>query len=548
MRNGEIILCSGIKLDKNYENVLSYSESSMVTLCRQASIYTGHNYSFIGRDNKVQIACRYEDVIYANYMAFINPDYGNKWMFAWVTNIRYMNEDTTEISFKLDVFSTWYDRFTLNQAFIEREHVTDDTPGKNTVPEKLEYGDYIVNDILTPTAQDTYNDYYYILATSVFPLIDTSSGTDKINGGNVGGGIYNKIPCGLDYYAYNRTENGIARLKRTIAAYDNSGLADAINSIFVVPQWTVTVDWETGFDSIWGRVNESNSAITRMLEYNGVSLISKPTTVDTYTPVNKKLLQFPYSYFIMSNGNGGNAIYKYEYFHIPLNENYIEFVLSGAIAPSSSVLLQPSYYKYSGVTNSSEALIGAKLPIGSWSSDTYINWLTQNSLNHKVDLALGMASIGAGLAMSGESGSSAGGSYLAGGIMKVANTMVEIQNAKDFMSPQAKGNINCGDVNFALNLSTFIGYKMSIKKEWAERLDKYFSRFGYQVNDVKTPSLTSRTVFNFIKVGGMDELVSGNIPANDLEEINAIFRKGVTIFHDYTKIGNYTISNPVVSS
>ena len=45
----------------------------------------------------------------------------------------------------------------------------------------------------------------------------------------------------------------------------------------------------------------------------------------------------------------------------------------------------------------------------------------------------------------------------------------------------------------------------------------------------------------------MDELVSGNIPASDLEKINSVLRKGVTIFHDYSNFGDYTISNPIVS-
>ena len=85
---------------------------------------------------------------------------------------------------------------------------------------------------------------------------------------------------------------------------------------------------------------------------------------------------------------------------------------------------------------------------------------------------------------------------------------------------------------------------MSIKQEFARSIDQYFSRFGYKVNTVKTPNLNSRQVFNYIKVGGMDELVSGNIPSTDLEEINSIFRKGTTIFHNYNNIGNYTISNP----
>ena len=47
MKNGEIILCKGIKMDKNYDNTLSYSESSMVTLCRQHQIATSTKYHIL---------------------------------------------------------------------------------------------------------------------------------------------------------------------------------------------------------------------------------------------------------------------------------------------------------------------------------------------------------------------------------------------------------------------------------------------------------------------------------------------------------------------
>jgi hypothetical protein len=110
----------------------------------------------------------------------------------------------------------------------------------------------------------------------------------------------------------------------------------------------------------------------------------------------------------------------------------------------------------------------------------------------------------------------------------------------------AQGNVNSGDIIASSNNLGFYFYKMCMKKEYAKICDDYLSRFGYKINEVKTPNILSRKEFNFIKVGGRDELVSGNIPATDLEEINNIFRKGVTIFHDYDTFGNYTINNPIV--
>ena len=171
-----------------------------------------------------------------------------------------------------------------------------------------------------------------------------------------------------------------------------------------------------------------------------------------------------------------------------------------------------------------------------WLNDGYTNWLTGNAVN----MPLGIASnIFSGVA----SGGLAGG--LVGGFSGIANTLASVYQ-HSLQPPTAKGGANQGDLLFAQR-QTLNGYPMSIKKEYAEVIDKYFSRFGYKVNEVKTPNLNSRTQFNFIKVGGTDELVHGNIPASDLERINEICRKGVTIFHNYTNFGNYTISNPIVT-
>ena len=186
MTNSEIILCSGIKMDKNYENVLSYNEEEMVNLCRSKAIYTGSNYKIVGvRENIINVSARYEDCIYANYIAFINKKYGNKWFFAWVTDVKLLNPATTEITFQIDVFSTWYSRFNVGQGFIEREHVSDDTVGLHTLPENVETGDYVVN---YENKNTQFNTLDVIIASNVDPSLDAN---DELVGGDVGGGTYN---------------------------------------------------------------------------------------------------------------------------------------------------------------------------------------------------------------------------------------------------------------------------------------------------------------------------------------------------------------------
>ena len=87
---------------------------------------------------------------------------------------------------------------------------------------------------------------------------------------------------------------------------------------------------------------------------------------------------------------------------------------------------------------------------------------------------------------------------------------------------------------------------MSIKSEYAVVIDEYFSMFGYKVNRLKTPNITGRRYFNYVQVGSSDDVASGSIPQKYMKEINDAFRKGITIWHDHSKIGDYSVSNTIV--
>lgn len=530
----EIILCKGIKMDKNYENVLSYSESDLLSLCRNNSIYTGTQYKIAGvRNNIINIACPYSMVMYANYVAFKNPLYGNKWIFGWVTDVKLLNPATTEITFQKDVWSTWYSSFNIGQGFIEREHVADDTIGKHTIPENLELGDYVVN---TENKCNLMTTYDFILASNVDPV---KNGQGEYPLASVKGGVYNGLMHGFKYYYFENTS--ATELPDVLQAISEAGKADSVIAIFVAPHFFFEKTDPTELDN--GQVKETYSAMTCDWEQNGGNAPTKPTTIDTYVPVNNKLFTFPYCYLRMTNNNGNDAIYHFERF-ADNNQNKCYFQFKSAICPGMSIILFP--LSYDGITNNyNECLQAGKFPVCGWTNDAYTNWLTQNAVNIITNLtgnALSVAGGGASMI----AGNAMGATGVMGGISGIANTLGTIFQHK--LNPmQAEGNTNTGDVKTSSNLNTFTAYTMTIKKEIAQVIDGYFSRFGYQVNEVKTPNFNSRTQFNFVKVGGMDEIITGNIPASDLEEINAILRKGVTIFHNYSTFGNYTQTNSIVT-
>lgn len=552
MKNGEIILCKGIKMDKEYENVLSYSESDLVTLCRTNAVAITNKYSILDPSVKeIDVALPYATCIPCNYIAFINPFYGNKWYFGFVEDIEYINNNTTKIRYKLDVFSTWYPSMTIGKAFIEREHVSDDTIGKHTLQEPLNTGDFIVNN---HGQLDEYgNSTHVIIGVTKVPAdVYNIQGEVVNNKIQARTSNYNGVFSGLTYFAFQYPSDA----SQFVAMMDLNGLADNIVNVFLCPISIFTVTspntWDTyTYDET---VAFGNLDVHLVFKYKIIpntsaevvlfsgKTITINTTLDGYTPKNNKMFTKQFNYVFMTNNNGGDIVYAYEDF-----KNYTpKFRGIGAISPGCSIRLIPEEYKKWDTSNSSYVndlipfgIVGGKYPTCSWRSDTYTNWITQQSINNQLTLGK-VAGIGASTMISPETAvATTAGAFMEG--------MIESQDKEQIMPVVAKGNTNVGDVTYACGKTNFEYYQMSCKNEYAQICDQFLSHFGYKVNEIKTPNILSRTKFNYIKVGAFDELVHGDIPARDLEEINNIFRKGVTIFHDYSTFGDYTQTNAIVT-
>lgn len=546
MKDSELILCQGIKLDKDFVNVLSYDESSMVTLCRNNMIATSKNYAILDPTvNSIDISLPYASCIYANYIAFKNPHYGNKWYFAFVDKVRYVSNNCTTIEFTVDVFSTWYSSMTIGQAFIEREHVDDDTVGLHTIEEGLETGDYIIKGCSRVT--DKLGAANYIVAVNKY-LSDHGMGDMPSQS------IYGNLFSGYVYLYFNSD----TQVRNLIKAYNGWGQIDSIINIFTIggnmlsltPTKHTIDSWGSGdLDVYYIEVPASIRPIS--IETNIQYQLN--TVIDGYTPKNNKLLCFPYQYLAINNNAGNEVIYKYEE---SLN-NTPTFNIEGVICPGCSIKLYPTNYKrYDAIQYPNDphlypkeynlGLTAGKMPNCSWSTDAYTNWLTQNAVNEKFeDINFGYSQF-KNLPSEGSANFKSGGEIVENYLSLQLDRLQRRKNA-EFIPNQTRGNSNAGDVAYSANILTFYASVITIKAEYARIIDNFFSRYGYCVNAIKTPNILSRTKFNYIKVGAGDELVHGNIPASDLEQINRIFRRGTTIFHDYTTFGDYTQTNSIVT-
>ena len=185
--------------------------------------------------------------------------------------------------------------------------------------------------------------------------------------------------------------------------------------------------------------------------------------------------------------------------------------------------------------------MGGKLPICSWNSDAYTNWLTQNALNIPLNILSSGLQIAGGLGLTVTGGGSlAGAGQIASGMLGIANSISQIYEAS--LTPnQARGNTNGSEINFSDDAGIFTLYPMSIKDEYAKIIDDYFTMYGYKTNRLKLPNLTNRSNFNYVKTIGCN--ITGDIPQNDLQKIKDMFNNGITLWHNSSTFLNYDIAN-----
>ena len=490
------------------------------------------NFTYQRKDSVIRYPAHIDNILEYNYVMYQNENYTNKWFYAFITNMEYVNDNMTYITIKTDVYQTWQFNMQWKKSFIEREHVNDDIIGNYTIPEDLEFGDFVCNSHTIDSQMDSLTeDMCYIVSSAV----DIYGNTVDNKLPMVVGQTYNGIFSGTKYYRYETARTA----QVAIQSVAEKGQLDAINGIFIAPKALATRK-ESGGQTLW-EIEES----TGSKNYN-ISISKNQTSLNGYTPRNKKLLSRLYNYLVVSNNNGNSYVYYYEDFS---NSN-CEFVVKMAISPGCSIRMTPKNYK--SVSEADEYSINmGKLPICSFPCDMYTNWLTQNSIN-VLGMTLTTDDINMGANMLGlvSSAMSIGVGNYAGGALSLGNSALGIANAMitkkqhDLIPPQTRGNLNAGDVITSSNKNNFHFYKMSIRSEYARIIDKYFDMFGYKVNDVSLPNLTGRRNWNYIKTIGAN--IEGNIPENDLNEIKSLFNNGITLWHNTNTYLDYSQNNDII--
>lgn len=500
------------------------------------------NCTYQRKDNVIRFPAHIDSIIEYNYVMYQNENYTNKWFYAFITNMRYINDNLTEITIITDVFQSWQFDIVFRQSFVEREmlSVEDDIPGANLFPEGLETGEFKIE----ATANFEELEPLYVIAYLASEI--TLQGTTY----HFTGGKYNGILNGILFIVGD--DDMINSILFDINV--TQGLGQNIMTVFTIPKFACTY-------AIDNPITGENYAVLSGDTFQEVitkTLTSRPSSIDGYTPRNKKLLTYPYLYLGFNPPNGTQKIYRYENF---LNGTPI-FKMISEINQNPTVNFIPQNYR--GQTGDS-VVDGCSLtgyPTISWKTDYFNSWLAQNSslvllnakqeqYNYSVDVARTGMNLASNIVSNSMSGNVVSALNSSGqGALNLAsldvnheffikNQVAQIERQKMLPDSGSMGSSNATLLGYNMIKNIFCRY--SIKRQFAERIDKFFDMYGYLVNTLKIPNLNNRPNWNYIKTIGCN--FTGNIPQQDLQQIKSMFDNGITLWHNSQTFLDYSQNN-----
>lgn len=462
------------------------------------------------RENRgyVRVEIPMNTMIGANYMRFKNTSFENKWWYAFVKKVDYVNNLTTEVQFEIDPIMSWMGVFTLHDCFIERQHTLRDGIGNNICEEGIPFGEYIVEEQTSypkPEGGETTS------ARIVIAYIPD----DEVVSGSLNNNIYS--PCSIHVCSSASEAN------------------DYINNLLQYYK----IDNIVGVYMIWSSYLSSGGTGAKARTVD----ISKPyTDIDGYVPRNKKLFCYPYKMLRVDNMEGSFKEYMYEYFNslpdVTSTGDCRLFFYCYANATAEAFIM-PLYYKGQNELLS-ERITMTKFPQVAIATNSYEAYLAQKNSYFAQDV------VRAGT-KSFINGTGGAGSIVATSLNALAamdaqalDTLI-LNEIRPLNSPMEMRGNQDSDSIFAYDGKHFLIQKMCITKNYAMMLDSYFDMFGYAVKQHGVPNMNARPNWTYVKTIGC--VVGGNIPADDAGMIEDIFNHGVRFWKNHNNIGNYSLNN-----
>lgn len=516
-------------------------------------------------NNSIRVGYPADYYYRCNYMRFRNVNQGNKWFYAFIDKVEYVNNNMCEIFYTIDVLQTWWFDWDFGECFVEREHTLTDGYGENVVEEDLEYGDYITADSSTMSfnkersLSGAKNGLMYVVFSTkgryakmgevgitTFSLPKTT----KLNG------------IVVPYYVTIAGEGAITDVLNWYRGDEQTGdITSAIVATYSIRSFIEP----NAFYCLFG---ETEGAVPfNFAERWSLFLSARDNLFGGYVPKNKKLFQSPYYNIDVSNNDGKEYTYNPIFFAEASNPSPVyRFWIYHSLGTKGESVIVPIGYKgqdvyYEGVVPFSS------YPVYPINTNVYNQYLLENKnqINQSITNTTISSLLNYGGALAGVVGGAAMGNPMAmvGGVVSaggaVAGYYQNIANIdakkKDLQSipDQTRGFVGFDGtlMNPDFDKFGFTIYFKTIHREYAKIVDNFFTMFGYAIKEVKLPILKSdeyelaRPIWNYLKTQGCIIKSKSNgkfIPSSDAELIKQIFDKGITVWKT-NDVGNYSADN-----
>lgn len=570
--------------DYNHSRWFTSKESQQTYFLSKPVVWSANEANFQRLNNVSFMDVRepIENLLNVNYMMFQNAQYSNKWFYAFVTQVEYIQRNNTRIHFKIDVLHTWLFDMNFKPSYVIREHCPlwqGATPVINTIDEGLDYGD--IYETVSVQQFRPFDDLLFMVvgmkehrhSNPSQPLVNQIKANYlgmpqpltyyvtpfKLSGAQptitVGGSGAHLSTAILDVlsgmYRSEDAVNNIVTAYITDFIGNNSGIAyDSANN---------TVNFSpVQFEIANFRVEpESDSFTTLYLkqirEYEQIehSFGGKYSGFEEVT--ESKLLMYPYALSVLDDFKGNRLEIKNEY----INSPSITVTAMGSIGNSNKVSYGVKNYATKGLNeNNLKKMVLEHSLINDDPNDIPVmnehlaafmqgnrNAITQQQRQIWFDAGVGtLSSMTNGIARGNliSSGISAAQSIGQGvlALQSIQAKISDINNKPPSLQQQGSNTaFSFGNRYTGVHL-----IKKQIRKEYRDILSDFFNMYGYKVNRVKIPNFRTRLNWNYVQTQNC--VIRGNFNNEDLQELRNIFNNGITLWHT-DDIGNYNLSNEV---
>lgn len=572
--NSEIRILTGVPLDNTYEHTIAWPLTANIRevqakwfkgktkfvkdgIAWRALNFEHQYYQRVGR-GYIKLNTKPENLYDCNYLMFQNTAFGDKWFYAFILGVEYINNDCVQINYEIDVMQTWLRGpgldYQIEECYVEREHSLTDKLFEHLVPEEVELGgDYVNNSV----------SMHQIIPNKICILTSES----KDAGGEwkpAANGFSCMVYGAIDIHIFGTDFTELDRCQKFMESYYGDNKQESIISMFMISS------------EMAAKITDHSQSVPGMDIYKvsaleeDVYVSGKPTEFgitlggenSTWKPKNKKLYSYPYYRILATNNAGKETEYKWELFDAEHRGNF-KCITTVAWKPCSMIV--PVGYKgmsnprapiwsdgtttlYTQVYNIIDGLTFDEYPVCAWSGDAFKAFWAQN-LGPDVYAALSGMVTGAGTgammgAYFGPYGMAAGA--VAGAITGAAGGCTQI--GQDVYKSRRLANKSFGDIKSAnilpgVNQMGFVFYKQSYRLEILKLIDDYFEKYGYAVRSAKVPNYRARTHWTFVKTIGCN--INAKLNNEDSKKICSIFDKGFTYWNNPDEVGDYSLNNRV---